>query len=293
MKTDILDTISEKIADLMETNQGEWIKPFSEGELLCPHNPVTGKDYSGMNAFWLGFGGDEYYATLKQWNSIGATIKKDEKHKIRALRKETVILKDSEGKPKLDDKGEKKTFSRFKDYAVFGASQVEGWEPPKIERVNKVKAIAKADFFLENLGSTVNFINQGRAFYNRATDEITMPTKELFIDTNERSATEAFYSVWLHEEVHKTGAPNRLNRTKGGSFGDKDYAFEELVAEIGASILCKNLGIAPEIRQDHAEYIGSWIKALRNDKKYIKEAVKLSLEAVAFMETLQQNKAVA
>tara|TARA_A100001515_G_scaffold17751_1_gene12830 strand:- start:18413 stop:19291 length:879 start_codon:yes stop_codon:yes gene_type:complete len=292
MKTDILETISEKIAELMETNQGEWIKPFTEGELLCPHNPVTGKDYSGMNAFWLGMMEDEYYATFNQWQELGAKVKKGEKA-IFALRPYTYTPKDSEGKPETDSQGNEKKITAFKDYPVFGASQVEGWEPPKVERVNKVKAIAKADFFLENLGSTVHFINQGRAFYNRSTDEITMPTKELFIDTKERTATEAFYSVWLHEEVHKTGAPNRLNRTKGGSFGDKDYAFEELVAEIGASILCKNLGIAPEIRQDHAEYIGSWIKALRNDKKYIKEAVKLSLEAVAFMETLQQNKAVA
>ena len=44
---------------------------------------------------------------------------------------------------------------------------------------------------------------------------------------------------------------------------------EELVAEIGAAFLCADLRITPETREDHAAYIGSWLKVLRDDKRAI------------------------
>jgi hypothetical protein len=59
-----------------------------------------------------------------------------------------------------------------------------------------------------------------------------------------------------------------LNRDLGRKrYGDAGYAMEELVAEIGAAFLCSDLGITPEIREDHAGYIASWLTVLKNDTR--------------------------
>jgi antirestriction protein ArdC len=50
-------------------------------------------------------------------------------------------------------------------------------------------------------------------------------------------------------------------------WGDEGYAKEELVAELGAAFLCAGLEINPEVREDHAAYIGRWLKALQDDCK--------------------------
>ena len=46
-------------------------------------------------------------------------------------------------------------------------------------------------------------------------------------------------------------------------------AMEELVAEIGTALLCADLGITPETMEDHAAYIESWLKVLKNYKQVI------------------------
>ena len=66
-----------------------------------------------------------------------------------------------------------------------------------------------------------------------------------------------------------------------GRFGDESYAAEELIAELGAAFLCANLGIQQdgEPRPDHAAYLQSWIKVLKNDKRAIFTAAKAAEKA--------------
>ncbi|SDX52572.1 zincin-like metallopeptidase domain-containing protein [Paracoccus sanguinis] len=71
----------------------------------------------------------------------------------------------------------------------------------------------------------------------------------------------------LHELGHATGHPSRLGRDLSGSFGTKNYAFEELVAAINAAFCCASIGIVPTVR--HADYIGSWLGLLREDNRAI------------------------
>ena len=284
-KIDIREQITNNIIELMEKNTGEWLAPFA-GLASMPTNANTGNPYSGLNAFYLALLGETHWATYGQWNEIGATIIKGQKG-TWIFRPETVIKRDDSGEPKLDSNGNKQTFIRFKAYPVFSASQVTGWDAPELPAINNVERIENADKYLRNLGSVINFTDAASAFYNRTTDEITLPKQCLFNDT------EGFYSTWCHEEVHKTGAANRLNRTKGKKFGDRAYAFEELVAEMGAAMLCVQLQVTPTVRQDHAEYIGSWLKALRSDKKYLLDAAVLAGEAIDFMDAQQTNRAAA
>jgi antirestriction protein ArdC len=95
-------------------------------------------------------------------------------------------------------------------------------------------------------------------------DRIQMPPFEFFRDP------ESYYATLLHETVHWTMHPKRLDREFGRKrWGDEGYAMEELVTEIGAAFLSADLGITPDIREDHASYIDSWLKVLKNDKRAI------------------------
>lgn len=105
-----------------------------------------------------------------------------------------------------------------------------------------------------------------------------MPLKSKFEDT------EGYYSTLLHELVHWTGHKNRLNRLEINK--ESDRAFEELVAEIGASFLCAEFGIIPNITNT-SSYVASWLKALHNDKNYIFKAVKSATTAVNYLKISQ------
>ena len=82
--------------------------------------------------------------------------------------------------------------------------------------------------------------------------------------------------------THWTGHESRLNRKLKNHFGSKDYAFEELVAELGSAMAGALMGLPYEGLQ-HAEYIQSWIKSLRDNPNALFEASKLANKAVKYM----------
>ena len=59
------------------------------------------------------------------------------------------------------------------------------------------------------------------------------------------------------------------------------------VAELGAAFLCADLGITLEDREDHAAYIGSWLKVLKDDKRAIFTAAAHAQRAADFLHGLQ------
>ena len=109
------------------------------------------------------------------------------------------------------------------------------------------------------------------AAYSPSEDLIIMPKIEQFNNSVGYDHGKAHYwaTLW-HEVVHWTGHKNRLNRTLTGRFGDPDYAFEELIAELGTTFLCASMGIKGELQ--HASYIKSWLKILKNDPDRLWEA---------------------
>jgi antirestriction protein ArdC len=89
-----------------------------------------------------------------------------------------------------------------------------------------------------------------------------------------------------------TGHATRLDRDFGRKrFGDEGYAMEELVAELGSAFLSTDLELTPEVRDDHAAYIGSWIKVLKNDKRAIFSAASHAQRAADFLHGLQNSAA--
>ncbi len=107
--------------------------------------------------------------------------------------------------------------------------------------------------------------------YSSTSDVIHLLPKEAYKDINE------YYATALHELCHWTGHGSRMNRELVGERENKElYAKEELRAELASTFLAIDLGI-PMNTTNHAAYVQSWVKALKDDKK---EIFKASNEAV-------------
>ena len=98
----------------------------------------------------------------------------------------------------------------------------------------------------------------------------------------------AYYATLFHELAHWTGAEQRLNRVKGKRFGDREYAYEELVAELASAFVCAEFGI--DNHEQSAAYLASWLRGLTelleaNDRAIVSAAAEAS-KAVEFMRGL-------
>ena len=144
-----------------------------------------------------------------------------------------------------------------------------------------MQRIAAADGFFAATGADIR-TGGTRAYYAIGSDHIQMPPFESFRDAESHAVTLG------HEAVHWTRHPSRLARDLGRKrWGDEGYAAEELVAEIGSAFLCADLGITPEVREDHAAYIASWLEVLRNDTRFIVSAAAHAQRAVDYLHGLQ------
>ena len=111
-----------------------------------------------------------------------------------------------------------------------------------------------------------------------------MPSFKSFVDTA------SFYGCWVHECGHASGNKNRLDRDLSGRFGSSAYAAEECVAEVLSGLILADLGIAHHPRPDHAAYISSWIKLLKDDPRAIFTAANKAQQAADWMHAQQTNQ---
>jgi antirestriction protein ArdC len=149
--------------------------------------------------------------------------------------------------------------------------------------LDRVQRIAHAEAFF---AATKADIRHGgdRAYYNVSGDFVQMPPFEAFRDP------ENYYATLAHECTHWTRHEKRLERDFGRKrFGDEGYAMEELVAELGAAFLCADLSLTPGTREDHAAYIASWLKVLKDDKRAIFTAAAHAQRAADFLAGLQPS----
>jgi len=170
----------------------------------------------------------------------------------------------------------------LRTYWLFNLEQIDGIAATGA-KTKKFQGIDAADQVLASCGADI--IEQGsKAFYRPSTDEIHLPTRDRF------DRPESFYAVALHEATHSTGHLSRLARNFDGRFGDESYAFEELIAELGASFLCADLGLAPVTLDDHARYIDSWLSVLKRDKKAIFTAASHAAKAHDYLMAMAARK---
>ena len=282
MKKDIKETITAEIITMIENAQAsnsDWTMPFkSLGGKPC--NALTGKAYRGLNALWLGLLGYRTVATYKQWLELGYQVQKGCKSIGISV---PMIVKDK--------KTEDQKMIGFRGASVFPASAVlhaetgEPWVEPEIDAVDLTERLEVADQYVSNLGFDIRHSGEGRAYYQPAGDFIHMPERAAFSATKTSSATENYYSTLLHESAHATGHKSRLDRLDLKN--KKGYAFEELVAELSAAFLCNQLDVSGAPRDDHAQYLASWLKALDGDNDYIFKAASEAQKVVDWMDAKQ------
>jgi antirestriction protein ArdC len=155
----------------------------------------------------------------------------------------------------------------MKGYTVFNVEQIDGlpehYYAKPAPRIDTVQRIDRAETFFAGTGATIRH-GGTMTFYNVSQDFVQMPPFESFRDA------ESFYATLAHETTHWTRHPSRLDRDFGRKrFGDEGDAMEELVAELGSAFLSPDLDLTPDVREDHASYIASWIKVLKDDKRAI------------------------
>jgi antirestriction protein ArdC len=173
----------------------------------------------------------------------------------------------------------------MKGYTVFNAEQVDGLpahfyavQQPALDPLARIE---KAEAFFAATGADISE-GGNRACYNVTTDRVQMPPFVTFREP------EAFYATLAHEICHWTRHPKRLDRDFGRKrFGDEGYAMEELVAEIGAAFVCADLALTPAPREEHAAYIGSRLKVLKDDKRAIFAAAAHAQRAADYLAALQ------
>ena len=170
-------------------------------------------------------------------------------------------------------------------YSVFNAAQVDGYTPKADELGTELERIERAEKFFAGIGADLRH-DGNRAYYTTGDDHIQMPMFNAFTDNV------AYYSTLAHEHTHWTSKSERCDRQLGKRFGDSAYAAEELIAELGAAFTCATLGLSTEPREDHAQYINSWLKVLKADKRAIFTAASHAQRAVDFLHGLQEAPAV-
>jgi antirestriction protein ArdC len=281
MKQDVYETVTNKVLEMMEAHGANWINPFArKGKALQPHNIISKKPYRGINHMMLMWSPYETSAwgTFKQWNEKGCSVHKGEKATP------IVFWQFIE---KEDDKGQKVTIPFLRQYYAFNVAQVEGDFAERLltctDNGTGAEDIAAAEDFFRQIPADVHHTSTGRAYYNPMNDFISMPSKDVFEDTPTSTATESYYSTLSHELTHWTGHTSRLDRLTKSRFGDESYAREELVAEIGAALLCAHLEISSSPRPDHAQYLNGWMKALSDHKKEFVSAAAAASKAVDFV----------
>ena len=286
MKIDIAQLITDRIISELEKGATPWVKPWRTlkgmpGEGM-PYNPASGTVYRGVNHFWLGMQpyALPHYVTFKQAQMLGGTVKADQKGT-------PVVYWNVHRKETIGDKGEAVTsaYAFIKHYYVFNVEQCEGLNLPDMPEPPQVdwNSCAAADDIVSRLNLSGGLTHAGdSAYFRPSTDAIVIPAMAAF------DSKENYYATLLHESVHASGHESRLKRITPARFGSEEYAFEELVAELGAAMLCAHCGIDGDLR--HAGYIESWLKALRNDKKFILSASAKAQQAMDYLTNTNVNE---
>lgn len=288
-RQDVYSRVTARIIAELENGVRPWIKPWSvehaAGRITRPlrHNGIP---YRGVNVLLLwGEALEKGYAaplwmTYKQSQELGAQVRKGEHGAL-------VVFADRFTKTETNDKGEaiEHEIPFMKGYTVFNVEQIDGLPAHFYAKPSNPlpisERIAHADAFVTATGAEIHH-GGNMAYYAPARDIIRLPPFEAFKDK------ESYYSTALHELTHWTRHEKRLARDFGRQrFGDEGYAREELVAELGSAFLCADLGIMPDIRADHAAYLGHWLKILKDDKRAIFSAAAHAQRAADFLQQIQ------
>lgn len=273
-RIDVYEEVTNQIVALLEAGTRPWSPRWASGAASLPLRH-EGTAYRGINILLLWSAAmtrgytNPHWMTYRQAHELGGQVRKGEKGNL-VVHAGTFTPKDGEtGEPVTDAKGEETTRHFLKKYIVFNVEQIDGLDmskfpAPQIEIKNRDQRDDELDAAFA-LWPVPYQEGGSSAYYDPRADRIQMPAFADFVTGN------AFYATLAHEAIHSSGSAHRLDRETLRDYGKSKEirAAEELIAEIGAAMLCAQLGMEPTEREDHAAYVASWLTALRNDKRAI------------------------
>lgn len=282
IKIDIYQRVTDAIVAQIESGAGTYRMPWNvrADRGFSPVSVGSGKPYRGINTvvLWSQAQAKAYssslWGTYNQWAALGAQVRCGE-HGSPVVYWGTFETRSTDNDS--EDSAARRLFA--KGYTVFNAEQVDGLKlPARFEpKLSKCERIERAEGFFRPLAEVKDGGN--RAFYRPDVPAaVWMPGFDQFPER------EQYYSVLAHETTHWTGHESRCARDLKGRFGDASYAAEELIAELGAAYTMANLELETTPRADHAQYITSWLKVLKNDKRAIFTAASQAQKAADWMQ---------
>ena len=291
-QNDFAERVAAELIEQLRQGTSPFQQPWTpEMGLDTPYNPITGNTYRGGNALALMMRPhqDPRWMTYNQAQEAGAQVRKGEKgvglirivtHSERNVKDENgKTLKDAQGKPLKEQVRLAAPYVR--GFTVFNAEQIDGL--PALEKKAAVfPDHERAEKLLAASGANIEHKPGNRAFYSPGLDKIVLPAKEQFHSDG------AYYATALHELGHWTGHESRLNRPMMVEFGTPAYAREELRAETASLMMTRELGV-PYDPEQHAAYVGAWIKELENDPAEILNASRDAAKIKDFVMALEQN----
>ena len=290
-----LEPLLNEIIARLERGVPPWRQPWANG--ADPSTPLRsdGQPFSGSNAWLLAFAGAErgyaspFWFTFRQALAIGAPVARGARSALAILYKTRVVGDVAEAEaPGADEGADAKVLRYLKSYTVFNAEQLTDCPARYIEVAKPEPAarIAARNAVLDAIPARIEF-GGGQPCYVPARDLIRLPRPEAFDTVDDFLATKA------HEQLHWSGAPHRLAREFGRRFGDEAYAFEELVAEVGAAALGLRIGLAPQLLDSHAAYLAHWAKILKHRPSALLEASGHAGRAVDYLMAFSQQAEAA
>ena len=264
----ILDRIVDMVIEGLENGTVAWKKTWKD---FMPMNAFSQRTYKGFNIFSLTFFCAEnhysypLFGTFKQIADAGGRVKKGEKSFPIVFWKVTDQEKGKDENGNEISHDSKRWFTPFY-YNVFNLDQTEGIDIQKYVSTFQ----PKINNPLEVCERIINHMpkapciyhDQPGAFYSPLYDKVNVPEITCF------NGSEEYYATTFHELAHSTGHSSRLNRFESGNFvfGSESYSYEELVAEMTATLLCGYCGIEQTV-QNSVSYLTGWAKFLKQERK--------------------------
>jgi len=285
-RASLYDEVTAKIIAELEEDRIPWVQPWGNAGTATPglpRNAVTGRNYSGVNVLilWGALFEHGYHSqgwlTFRQARDAGGCVRKGE-HGVTVVYADRFTPETEKERARAAG-DEARAVPFLKRFTVFNLAQCEGLQSglaPDPEPLPEREIVPVAEEVIAASG--VEFrIGGNNAFYVPSADYVQVPPQPAFFEQIN------FCRTALHELCHAGGHPSRLNRDLTNAFGSKDYAREELIAEMGSAFLCAALGIVPTVR--HADYIASWLAVLREDNRAIFRAASAATKAADWLLT--------
>lgn len=281
---DLYAEVTQQIVAALEAGTAPWICPWNRTHgSVIPANLSTGRPYRGVNVLLLNLQAMKHGYALNRWltfqqaRALGGHVLRGESGTPIVFFK----MLETNGEARVGhingasarDASSRKVIPLLRSFTVFNAAQVEGLPETRVASTalpDDWSPVSAAEALLAQSGADIRH-GGDRAFYRPADDVIQLPLRHAFDNVD------AYYATALHELTHWTGHTSRCNRVLSSRAHIEAYAFEELVAEMGAAFLCSHCGIQGEMQ--HASYIASWLAALRNDKRLVFTAASLAQKA--------------